>query len=71
VPSRNLTLSVSAAQDDQEVKSRKISQIDYYEGAVRVSGESNGKSVSGQGYLEITGAKGQKTNGGRGMGGVL
>lgn len=71
IPSQGVSLKVSAAQDDQEVKSSKLSNIDYYEGAVRVGGTVNGANVSGKGYLEITGAKGQQAKGGRGMGGML
>ncbi len=51
-----IALDVRAAQDDQEVRSAKSAGISYYEGAVHVSGSVSGKSVSGFGYLEITGA---------------
>jgi predicted secreted hydrolase len=69
IPDRNVTLTVRAAQDDQEVHSEKSGGISYYEGAVRVSGKSGGKDVSGDGYLEITGATGARE--GKPLGGKL
>jgi predicted secreted hydrolase len=69
IPEKKLSLSVKAAQDDQEVRSEKSGGISYYEGAVRVSGKSDGKDVVGDGYLEITGARGAKE--GKALGGRL
>jgi predicted secreted hydrolase len=66
----NLSLTVTAAQDDQEIKPGNNSGVSYYEGATRVKGTLNGAEVKGDGYLEITGAPGQKSSG-RGLGGVL
>ncbi|HYG74304.1 MAG TPA: lipocalin-like domain-containing protein [Planctomycetota bacterium] len=71
IPSRNVLLTVDAAQDDQEIRGAKISNISYYEGAIRVRGRVGGKEVKGSGYLEITGAPGQKDGGERGLGGLL
>jgi predicted secreted hydrolase len=51
------------------VRSEKSGGISYYEGAVRVSGKSDGKDVAGDGYLEITGARGAKD--GKALGGRL
>ena len=66
-----LKVRVEAAQDDQEIKSARFSKIFYYEGAIRLSGTRAGQSVSGDGYLEITGAPGQEGGVTRGLGGML
>ncbi len=71
IPKFGISLEIQAAQDDQEVKTAKLSRISYYEGAISVRGTINGAAVKGDGYLEITGAPGQKTGAGRGLGGVL
>jgi predicted secreted hydrolase len=70
VPKLGVALEVSPAQDDQEIKTARIAGVAYYEGSIRIRARLNGKAVSGDGYLEITGAPGQ-TNSGRGLGGVL
>jgi predicted secreted hydrolase len=73
LPGRETALEIHAAQDDQEVRSQKTAGISYYEGAIRVSGMISGKSVTGRGYLEITGAPGGKngTEKADGLGGRL
>lgn len=43
---------------DQELITRGSTQVTYWEGCVRVSGESEGKEVSGKGYVEMTGYAG-------------
>ena len=69
LPAQKVVLNLDAAQDDQEVRAAKTSRVSYYEGAVRVSGSAGEKAVSGNGYLEITGAPGQKET--RSLGGLL
>lgn len=71
IPRLKVSLDIDAAQDDQEVRGAKISNISYYEGAIRATGRAQEKNISGRGYLEITGAPGQKEGEGRGLGGVL
>lgn len=56
VPSQQLQLSVRGAIDDQEMNG--MSGIAYWEGAVEVSGVRAGRSVTGRGYLEMTGHAG-------------
>jgi predicted secreted hydrolase len=51
---RQLRLHVTAALDDQELRAREIG-VDYWEGAVSVSGDCDGSPVHGRGYLEMTG----------------
>jgi predicted secreted hydrolase len=48
IPSLNLDMTVRAAMEDQELA---LNPIAYWEGAVTVSG----RSVSGEGYLELAG----------------
>lgn len=54
IPSRQLTLTVEARQDNQELRTR-ITGVDYWEGAVKVTGREAGHPVQGSGYLELTG----------------
>ena len=74
VPRAGLSLTVRAAVDGQELRTRRSTNVTYWEGAVRVSGTSqaaparNGAAhagrapvpVSGVGYLELTGYSGAK-----------
>jgi predicted secreted hydrolase len=46
-----LDLAVEPWLDDQEMRTSFV----YWEGAVRVSGRTEGRHVSGQGYVELTG----------------
>ena len=51
IPSLGLRLYIEPYLADQELN---VSFI-YWEGAVRVSGEYDGKAISGNGYVEMTG----------------
>lgn len=51
IPVQGLTLTVEPWLADQELN---VSYA-YWEGAVRLSGEREGRSVSGNGYVELTG----------------
>lgn len=51
VPSRRLQLEVDALLDDQEM----ALSVNYWEGAVRISGTRAGTPIGGRGYLEMTG----------------
>lgn len=55
VPSRRLDLSVRAAFPDQELDTRGSTLVTYWEGSVAISGTADGRSIAGQGYLEMTG----------------
>lgn len=59
LPDRGLTLEVSAALDDQELRTGRGSGVTYWEGAIDVRGRRRGRAVRGQGYLEMTGYTGQ------------
>jgi predicted secreted hydrolase len=74
VPKAGLQLRVRAAVDAQELRTRRSTNVTYWEGAVRVSGTSQPKgssrragaapgesvTVAGVGYLELTGYTGAK-----------
>jgi len=51
IPSEDLHLGVEAVFDAQEMDL----SVDYWEGAIRVSGTRGGAPVAGRGYLEMTG----------------
>lgn len=54
VPSRGLDLTVEPIRPDQELDLSETG-LRYWEGAVDVRGESAGRSVTGRGYVELTG----------------
>ena len=51
MPGRGLVLRISPVIANQEL----FTTVRYWEGAVDVAGESDGKPVSGRGYVELTG----------------
>jgi predicted secreted hydrolase len=56
IPSRQLAITVRAAQDNQELS---LKPMGYWEGAVRVEGTLNGQPTQAKGYLEMTGYAGE------------
>lgn len=54
IPSQNLTLEIQPYLQDQENRLTFV----YWEGAVKLNGVHNGKTVSGVGYVELTGYSG-------------
>ena len=54
VPAADLTLEIEPYLADQEMNV----SYDYWEGAVRISGERAGSTISGSGYVEMTGYAG-------------
>lgn len=55
VPSLDLTLEVLPLLEDQELRTSRSTQVTYWEGAVSISGVKQGRPVTGQGYVELTG----------------
>jgi predicted secreted hydrolase len=55
LPSRDVSLSLTPALQDQELVTAQSTGVAYWEGAVGISGQVNGKPVTGQGYVELTG----------------
>lgn len=58
-PGQRLSLTVTAAQQDQELRTPRSTQVTYWEGAVVVTGTRGADPVAGRGYLEMTGYAGQ------------
>ncbi|MEJ5298991.1 MAG: lipocalin family protein, partial [Armatimonadota bacterium] len=55
IPGADLTLRVEPLVKDQELITTGTTGVTYWEGIVRASGSSRGRSVSGEGYVELTG----------------
>jgi len=55
VPGEGLDLELAPVIPDQELRTRGIAAVTYWEGAVRVTGTRRGAAVAGKGYVELTG----------------
>jgi len=55
VPRKNLILRISPQVADQELTANKSTGVTYWEGAVAVEGTSERNSITGSGYVELTG----------------
>ena len=55
MPRWHMSLDVSPLMADQELTTRRSTQVTYWEGAVQLSGTAEGAAVTGQGYVELTG----------------
>lgn len=55
IPSLDLALDLTPLLADQELRTSRSTQVTYWEGAVAVSGIRQGRSITGQGYVELTG----------------
>ena len=55
VPKQEIDLRVKAAFADQELDTRKSTQVVYWEGSVEITGHSGQRQVESKGYLEMTG----------------
>jgi predicted secreted hydrolase len=51
IPGEKLSLTLTPYIDDQEL----LTSVIYWEGAVSIVGEINGETVTGEGYVELTG----------------
>jgi len=58
VPGHEAELTVSPAMPNQELHLTKMGVLDYWEGACSTAGTVAGRSVSGEGYTELTGYAG-------------
>ena len=59
VASRGLDLRVRPLVDAQEMRSRLVAGLAYWEGAIVVTGTKGGRPIGGRGYLEMTGYGGR------------
>jgi predicted secreted hydrolase len=55
VPSQHLTLEIRPLLADQELLTRRSTQVTYWEGAVAIRGSLGEAPVTGQGFVELTG----------------
>jgi predicted secreted hydrolase len=62
IPSLDLTLQVTPLMADQELRTSRSTQVTYWEGAVAVAGSMQGRTMTGQGYVELTGYDQRVTN---------
>jgi predicted secreted hydrolase len=59
VPAEAIELEITPAFPQQELITNRSTRVTYWEGAVGVRGSSGGKSVAGNGYVEMTGYAGK------------
>ncbi|MEO5617898.1 MAG: lipocalin-like domain-containing protein [Candidatus Eisenbacteria bacterium] len=59
VPGESLDVTVTPALADQELRTRGIAAVTYWEGSVRVKGTRGGQAAAGRGYVELTGYSGR------------
>ena len=55
IPARSIDLKVRSNLADQEMRTPDSTGVTYWEGSVSVAGTVSGASVSGHGYVELTG----------------
>ena len=55
VPSVRLAIEVAPTLSNQELTTRHSTRVTYWEGSVTITGEREGRPVSGLGYAELTG----------------
>lgn len=54
-PALGMDLTVKSLLADQELDTSRSTRVTYWEGAVSASGQARGASVTGRGYVEMTG----------------
>jgi predicted secreted hydrolase len=59
IPRESIDLSVRAVLDDQELRTGQSTGVNYWEGAIDVTGSAKKRPVQGRGYLEMTGYAGR------------
>ena len=59
LPRYGLRLNVTAAFEDQELRTPESTRVTYWEGSVEIEGSAEDKKIRGRGYLEMTGYAGQ------------
>lgn len=55
IPGERIVLDARPVFPEQELVTSESTRVTYWEGIAGVSGESRGKAVTGEGYLEMTG----------------
>jgi predicted secreted hydrolase len=57
IPTEQVDLTLLPLMADQELNTAGSTGVSYWEGAVKITGQSHGKKVNGKGYVELTGYK--------------
>jgi predicted secreted hydrolase len=55
VPAKHLSLKLVPRMNQQELTTNRSTQVTYWEGAIEAVGVSDGKQITGRGYMELTG----------------
>ena len=55
IPSRHLSLEIVPRMGEQELRTDRSTQVTYWEGAIETLGTSEGRPLTGLGYMELTG----------------
>ena len=55
IPAQAITLNIRSNLADQEMQTPGSTAVTYWEGSVSIEGTVSGLSVSGHGYVELTG----------------
>jgi len=55
IPARGYKLSIAAALENSELNIQSIGRIDYWEGAINITGSKQNEPLKGNGFLEMTG----------------
>ena len=55
IPSQQLSLELIPLMTEQELATRRSTQVTYWEGAIETTGAAQGQPLHGKGYMELTG----------------
>jgi predicted secreted hydrolase len=58
LPGAGLNLTLAPTLADQEVRAGVPAQVSYWEGQVKIRGQTEGQAITGRGYVELTGYAG-------------
>jgi len=61
IPSEEIELEIAPAFQDQELITNRSTRVTYWEGAAQIRGKVRSQTVSGAGYVEMTGYAGKLT----------
>ncbi|HEY7220964.1 MAG TPA: lipocalin-like domain-containing protein [Candidatus Binatia bacterium] len=59
IPEENIALEIDPEFQAQELITSRSTRVTYWEGAVEIRGTVQGRSITGQGYVEMTGYAGK------------
>ena len=55
IPSQQLSLELVPRMAEQELSTKRSTQVTYWEGAIAAAGTAQGQPIHGRGYMELTG----------------